>query len=90
LSSARRDGLLPEFPLGSDMTDVEHSLLGPLNALKGASYSDFLRMIVAGLSRAPVNADETAALERLGLSAPQSLADHGWRILVSGAFRRQT
>ena len=90
LASARRDGLLPEFPLGSDMTDVEHSLLGPLNALKGASYSDFLRMIVAGLSRAPVNADETAALERLGLSAPQSLADHGWRILVSGAFRRQT
>ena len=90
LSPARREGLLPEFPLGSDLTDVEHSLLGPLNALKGASYLDLLRMIAAGLARTPASPEEAAALKRMGLEAPESLADRGWRILLSGAFRRQT
>ncbi len=88
LMPARREGLLPEFPLGSDMTEVEQSLIGPLSALKGASYGEIGRMMAAGLSRQAPTSAETAALDRLSLSTPENLSDRAWRILVLGALRR--
>jgi acyl-CoA hydrolase len=86
LDPARRDGLLPVFPLGSDMTDVEEALVGPLQVLKAADYATLLRAAVAGLGRAP-SPREQAALDRLQLGQPTSLADRAYRALVLGALR---
>jgi hypothetical protein len=88
LGPARRDGLLPAFPLGSDMTEVEQALIGPLQALKGAGYGELLRMAAAGIIGQPAGEGEHAALERLNLDAPVTLADRAWRMLVAGAMRR--
>ena len=43
LAPARRDGLLPAFPLGSEMTEVEQTLAGRLTFLKSAGYGDLVR-----------------------------------------------
>ena len=86
LGPARRDGLLPVFPLGSDMTDVEQALVGPLQVLKSADYASLLRAAVAGLGGTP-SPREQAALDRLQLGQPASLADRAYRALVLGALR---
>ena len=49
LAPARRDGLLPAFPLGTEMTEVEQALAGPLTSSKSAGYADLVRMLFAGL-----------------------------------------
>jgi len=86
LAPARRDGLLPVFPLGSDMTEVEQALVGPLQMLKSTDYLGLLRAAFAGMSSSP-SAPEQAALDRLQLAHPASLADHAYRLLVLGALR---
>jgi acyl-CoA hydrolase len=90
LGPARAAGLLPAFPLGSDMTDVEESLTNPLLALKRAPYPELLRIFLAGSSRRPPIASETAALERMGLAAPRNLKERALRALVVGAVRRHS
>jgi len=90
LGPARAAGLLPAFPLGSDMTDVEESLTNPLLALKRAPYPELLRIFLAGSSRRPPIASETAALERMGLAAPRNLKERALRALVLGAVRRHS
>jgi acyl-CoA hydrolase len=89
LAPARRAGLLPAFPLGSDLSEVEESLAHPLLALKRAPYRELLRIFLAGLSGAPTSS-EIPALERLGLAAPASLGEHGLRAFVAGALRRHS
>jgi len=89
LAPARRVGLLPAFPLGSDLTEVEEALAHPLLALKRAPHGELFRIFLAGLSGAPTSA-ETAALERLGLAAPAGLGERGLRALVVGAMRRHS
>jgi acyl-CoA hydrolase len=90
LGPARQAGLLPAFPLGSDMSEVEQSLVGPLLVLKRASYRELARILLAGMSGGPVAAPEAAALERLGLAAPASLEERALRALVAGAWRRHS
>ncbi len=89
LGDARQTGLLSLFPLGSDMTDVEQSLIGPLQTLKGASTTEILAMLWAGARTRATNATENAGLERLSLRTPATLADRFWRALVLGAMQRQ-
>jgi acetyl-CoA hydrolase/transferase-like protein len=89
LAPARRAGLLPAFPLGSDLTEIEEALAHPLLALKRASHGELLRIFLAGVSRAPTSL-ESAALERLGLAAPAGLGERGLRALVAGTMRRHS
>ena len=89
LAPARLDGLLALFPLGSDMTEVEHSLVGPLQTLKGATTWEILSMLWTGARASQPNVAEQAGLDRLALGHPASLADRFWRTLVLGAMRRQ-
>jgi acyl-CoA hydrolase len=90
LGPARRTGLLPVFPLGSDMSTVEQSLIKPLLALKREPYVELLRIFVAGLSGAPATSPEVTALERLRLAAPANLEERALRALVTGALRRHS
>jgi hypothetical protein len=89
LGPARRSGLLPMFPLGTDMTDVEQSLVTPLLSLKREPYRELLRILLAGLSKAPAGS-EIEALDRVGLAAPTSLRERALRALVTGALRRHS
>jgi hypothetical protein len=89
LAPARRAGLLPAFPLGSDLTEVEETLAHPLLALKRAPYAELFRIFLAGVSSAPTSS-EMAALERLDLAAPAGLRDRGLGALVVGAMRRHS
>jgi acyl-CoA hydrolase len=88
LAGARRDGLLPEFPLGSEMSEIERSLSGPLLTLKSAGRWQVLRTLAAGLAKARLAPAERPALERLGLAAPTTLRERAWRVLITGALRR--
>jgi hypothetical protein len=88
LAPARRDGLLPAFPLGSEMTEVEQTLAGRLTFLKSAGYGDLVRTLFAGLARRPASAREQAALDRLALLSPASVRDRALRAIVLGALRR--
>ena len=88
LAPARSDGTLPAFPLGTEMTDVEQALTGPLTRLRSAGYADLLGMLLAGLTGGPTTAEQRAALDRLALGDARGLADRAMRALVLGAMRR--
>ena len=88
LAPARRTGLLPAFPLGSEMTETEQALAGRLTFLKSAGYGDLVRTLLAGLARGPISTGEQAALDRLSLAAPATLRDRALHAVVLGALRR--
>ena len=76
LQSARRAGLLPAYPFGTDLDATEQRLAAALENLKRvqggriALASRLFRSMFAGRSR---NADQ--ALQRVGLLPPASLSD---------------
>jgi hypothetical protein len=80
--------LLPTFPLGSELSEVERSLSGPLLALKGAGVRELLAVLAAGL--AATAPGERPALERLGLAAPATLAERAWSVVIRGALRQHS
>jgi acyl-CoA hydrolase len=88
LGSARRAGLLPTFPLGTEMTEVEQTLAGALSGLRAAGPADLVRTLAAGLASWRLAPAERAAMERLDLAASASLRDDALRTLVVGALRR--
>jgi acyl-CoA hydrolase len=87
LAPARRDGLLPAFPLGTEMTEGEQALAGRLTFLKSAGYGDLVRTLLAGLPRGTASAREHAALDRLSLASPATLRDRALRAVILGALR---
>jgi len=70
LAPFRRDGALPDYPLGSDFTPVEQRLVRALGWLKagtrtrGGKLRTLLRALAGGRS------DEHEAVERMGLQRP--------------------
>ena len=88
LQPARRDGLLPPFPLGTEMTEIEQALAGRLTFLKSAGYGDLIRTLFGGLAKSADGPQEAAALQRLSLDKPASLRDRALQALVLGALRQ--
>jgi acyl-CoA hydrolase len=84
LKPARDQGLLPDYPFGSDFTNVEQRLLPALERLKAASPLELARLLASGLSAAP---DESEALARLSLAKPANATDILYRALVRGALK---
>jgi hypothetical protein len=87
LAPARRDGLLPAFPLGTEMTEIEQALAGSLTSLKSAGYADLMRMLWAGVARS-FEVSERSALERMSLASAATMRERAMRALVLGALRR--
>jgi acyl-CoA hydrolase len=83
----RDEGLLPEFPFGTDFTDVEQRLIPALLRLKTASIQPFrfVPLLLAGLS---VASDDEAPLARMGLTRPASLRERVYRLLLRGALKK--
>jgi acyl-CoA hydrolase len=88
LGPARRAGLLPAFPLGTEMTDVEQRLAHVLSELKTTTAADLVRIFAAGLADWRLAPADRAALQRLELIAPRTLTGYALRTLIVGALRR--
>jgi acyl-CoA hydrolase len=82
-------GLMPQFPFGSEFTEVELATLPALLWLK-KSTADWKRWpAVLGALLAPGrSANEAAVLERLALSRPSSFGERVTARLVRGALAR--
>lgn len=68
LAVFRQDGTLPDYPLGSDFTEVEQRLVKALGWLKAntATPMDKLRTVLRALFAAT---DDAEAMERMGLAS---------------------
>ncbi len=75
LAPFRADGTLPDYPLGSDFTEVEQRLLRALAWLKRNTASTGTKLATAAralLSRAP---GDPASLQRMALDAPRGIGE---------------
>jgi acyl-CoA hydrolase len=90
LSGVRKDGLLPQFPFGTDFTGEELALLPALSRLNSVQSSPLrlLRFIAAGRPWGASAQDESPLLARLGLDEPRSMKERIYGALVRGALRR--
>lgn len=90
LGPARRDGLLPLFPLGTEMTETEQALIPVLGALRSATPTALVRMLWHGARPATLNATTKAALHRLALDQPLGWREHAIAALIVGAIRQHS
>ncbi|HEY0504287.1 MAG TPA: acetyl-CoA hydrolase/transferase C-terminal domain-containing protein [Lysobacter sp.] len=81
----RKGGVLPDYPLGSDFTPVEQRLVKALAWLKAntATRGDKLRTVWRALS---ARADDSEALQRMGLASPAGFGERLEAKLVSLAL----
>jgi hypothetical protein len=91
LAPFQQKGLLPQFPFGSDFTEIEQRLLPALNWLKACSshWRGRWRLLRAICRPGAMAADEAEALARMGLAHPTKLADRLQRRLLQAALRRK-
>jgi len=87
LSSARRDGLLPPFPLGTEMTETEQALVPTLSQLRRASAPRLIGYFMRGIAPGELADDKREKLQRLDLEKPTGLKQKAMRALVLGALR---
>lgn len=91
LAPFRRDGSLPDYPLGSDFTKIEQRLLPALGWLKGATASTGGKIATVAralLTRQAPGADDVACLQRMALDAPNSLGNRLQARLLIYALRQ--
>jgi len=88
LAPFRGDGTLPDYPLGSDFTEVEQRLLKALGWLKvrTATPSAKLGTIAAALMAG--GARDEAALQRMGLDAPKNIGERLYAKLLQLALAK--
>ncbi|HSX59642.1 MAG TPA: acetyl-CoA hydrolase/transferase C-terminal domain-containing protein [Tahibacter sp.] len=90
LAPLRKRGLFDAFPFGTDFTPVELQLAGALQWLKqrGARRGGRITLLLSALRNGTPRVEEAAALERMGLDSPQTLAEKWQRRLVLTGLRR--
>jgi len=88
LKPAKERGLLPDFPFGSDFTEVERRIIPALQTLRQKSVTPaaLLPLALRGLF-ATKNRETDEAIERMGLTKATSLKDRLYRLLLRGALR---
>ena len=89
LSPARSQGLLPDFPLGTELTPTEIRLAHALKGLKAIAHSK-PRLLKAAATAAigpRLTPNEHDCLQRLNLEQPHSLTDRLMRWSVLWALR---
>lgn len=91
LAPFRQQGLLPQFPFGSDFTEVEQRLLPALDWLKSSSshWRGRWRLLRAFIRPGSTMLGEAEALARMGLAAPVTLSDRLQRRLLQAALRHR-
>ena len=90
LAPFRADGSLPDYPLGSDFTDVEMRLVTALGKLKAATATPMgkLRTIATALFAGTSDTDHEA-MARMGLDAPSGFSERLYARLLGWALRSE-
>ena len=70
----RHDGTLPDYPLGSDFTEVEQRIVSALGWLKANTATPW-KKISTVLRALAAKTDDTEAMARMDLSAPTSVGE---------------
>ena len=85
LQPFRQEGLLPDYPFGTDFNELEQNLIVLLQKLKAASESKtaLFKLVLQGF-RVNVNESDLAVLQRLDLQAPSLLKDKITRFALLG------
>lgn len=88
LSPARREGLLPVFPFGTEYTAAEQRLLPALAVLKQASKSRrrLAGLVWRGWRKGRPAPDDTEALARMELAQPSGVMERVYRWALHGAL----
>lgn len=73
LAPLRREGLLPDYPLGSDFTPVEQRLVRALGWLKAATATRAGKLGTVARALLGGRGDDAEALARMDLAAPSGL-----------------
>jgi acyl-CoA hydrolase len=73
LAPFRRDGTLPDYPLGSDFTEVEQRLVRALQWLKAETASTYGKLRTVAAASTSGRSDDREALQRMRLDAPRGL-----------------
>jgi acyl-CoA hydrolase len=74
LAPFRTDGTLPDYPLGSDFTEVEQRLVKALGWLKANTATTGKKLMTVARALA-ASSDDLEALARMGLASPQGIAE---------------
>jgi len=84
----KQEGLLPDYPFGTDFTDLEQRLIPVLQTLKNASKSKraLVKLVIRGLL---ANKDQQSneALARIGMEQPSGLTAKFTQLALLGAMR---
>jgi len=88
LRPAHDQGLLPEFPFGTDYTETEQELLRALTwlKLKAGSKSSEARLLWRGLTKRRATVNEERLLERMGLTSPTTFNEVVLRAILRAAL----
>lgn len=74
-------GHFPDYPFGSDLTEIEQRLVPALRRLQGSNKRQLARLVWFGRP-----AQEVETLARLGLDHPQNLGEWFYARLVAGSL----
>ncbi len=87
LRPARERGLLPDFPFGTDFSEVEQRLIPALQLLKQklAAPLSLLPVLWRGMT-APESPASQECIERMGLANASSMKEKIYRALLRGAL----
>ena len=88
LATFRRNGTLPDYPLGSDFTDVEQRLVKALGWLKTRTATTGGRLRTIAVALASSGTRDEAALRRMRLYAPANVGERLYAMLLALALRR--
>ena len=84
----KQKGLLPDYPFGTDFTELEQRLIPVLQELKQASKSKIamFKLVLSGLKVA-VSKSDAELINRLGLEHPTSIKDRITRFALLALLR---
>ncbi|MDX6080236.1 acetyl-CoA hydrolase/transferase C-terminal domain-containing protein [Xanthomonas campestris pv. incanae] len=88
LAPFRRDGSLPDYPLGSDFTDTEQRLLPALGWLKSATTGKTAALATLMRVLLSRTIGDAACLQRMDLATPRSLGDRVQAKLLAYALQQ--
>ena len=88
LAPFRGDGTLPDYPLGSDFTEVEQRLLKALGWLKAQTATPWAKLGTIATALMSGGARDDAALQRMGLDAPKDIGERLYARLLRLALAR--
>lgn len=83
----KEEGLLPDYPFGTDFTELEQRLIPVLQELKGAvsSKAALFKLVLKGL-KTNENKSDTEIIKRLDLGRPSAVKDKITRLALLGVL----